>query len=193
MQIKMGYWHVIRKKHEEESIQTFETTWAPKSQKIGETGLRKRVYNISSIFCQTYCICSFVPILSWTSLSKEIGTIISISYKSTYISISNDSKFSLVLVTSNLVSKILSTHLSQIIHVCLAKHMWLDFFASMKRPNSSWTLFNMFFAVPVMPIKTVVIGLRVHSHVMAPSWWHHFNVVWIVAVVQYQSVIFRAM
>ena len=56
----------------------------------------------------------FVPILSWLSLSEEIGTIIFIWYKSNSSSISNDSKFSLVLVASNLVPKILPTYPSHI-------------------------------------------------------------------------------
>ena len=73
----------------------------------------------------------------------------------------------------------LRTYLSHVIHMCSAKNFFLAFTAV---SNSSWMFFNSFFVVLGMPIKVVVIGLHVHSPVMAPIWWYNFNVFWGVVV-----------
>ena len=61
--------------------------------------------------------------------------------------------------------------------MCLAKDFFLAFRSA---SNSSRTLFNPFFVVLGMPIKAALVGLRSHSPLMAPSWWHNYNVVWVV-------------
>ena len=54
---------------------------------------------------------------------EEIYTTLSVSSDSNFISVSNDSKFRVVCVTSNLVSKILPAYLSHIIYMCSTRHV----------------------------------------------------------------------